>query len=68
MYGDRGWGAACHREDLRLTRGVAPEIISPRTHCRPYSPTLHVLELAAKGTVRNKEVYTPQLLRAVRKS
>src|SRR5262245_65677445 len=22
MYGDRGWGGACFREDLRLARGV----------------------------------------------
>ena len=24
---------------------------------RPYSPSLHVLELAAKGTIRNKEAF-----------
>jgi hypothetical protein len=59
MYGDRGWGAACYREDLRLTRGSRSRDYSRlELTVRPYSPSLHVLELAAKGTVRNKEVFT----------
>jgi hypothetical protein len=55
---DRGWGAAISRDDLRLKSG------RPRTNCfsrlemviRPIS-TYHVLELVAKATICNKEVF-----------
>jgi hypothetical protein len=58
MYGDRGWGGACSREDLRLNRGARTNEYSRlEVTIRPYSP-LHVLDLAAKGTIRNKEVFT----------
>jgi hypothetical protein len=58
MYGDRGWGAACSRDDLRLERGSRGSDYSRlEMTVRPYSH-LHVLELSAKGTVRNKEVFT----------
>jgi hypothetical protein len=57
MYGDRGWGGACSREDLRLSRGVrSNEYSRLEVTVRPYS-SLHVLDLAAKGTIRNKEVF-----------
>src|SRR5688572_33480954 len=55
MYGDRGWGGACFREDLRLSRGQRTNEYSRlEVTVRPYS-TFHVLDLAAKGTIRNKE-------------
>ena len=58
MYGDRGWGRACFRDDLRLDRGArATDYSRLEMTVRPYSH-LHVLELSAKGTVRNKEVFT----------
>ena len=61
MLGERGWGAACFREDLRLTRGSRTNEYSRlEMTVRPYS-SLHVLELSAKGTVRNKEVFTRTL-------
>jgi hypothetical protein len=57
MYGDRGWGGACFREDLRLARGQRTNEYSRlEVTVRPYSP-MHVLDLAAKGTIRNKEVF-----------
>jgi len=57
MYGDRGWGGACYREDLRLARGVRTNEYSRlEVTIRPYS-TAHVLDLAARGTVRNREVF-----------
>ena len=57
MFGDRGWGGACFREDLRLARGVRTNEYSRlEVTVRPYS-SLHVLDLAAKGTIRNKEVF-----------
>lgn len=57
MYGDRGWGGACFRDDLRITRGQRTTDYSRlEMTIRPYS-SLHVLDLAAKGTVHNKEVF-----------
>src|SRR6478735_11667151 len=57
MYGDRGWGGACFRDDLVLTRGSRTTNYSRlEVTIRPYS-SLHVLDLAAKGTIRNKEVF-----------
>ncbi|MCI0360871.1 MAG: hypothetical protein L0211_20530 [Planctomycetaceae bacterium] len=57
MYGDRGWGGACFREDLRLARGQRTNEYSRlEVTVRPYSAA-HVLDLAAKGTIRNKEVF-----------
>ncbi|MEX2174239.1 MAG: hypothetical protein WD872_07745 [Pirellulaceae bacterium] len=58
MYGDRGWGGACYREDLRLSRGQRTNEYSRlEVTVRPYS-SLHVLDLAAKGTIRNKEIFS----------
>lgn len=58
MIGDRGWGAACYRDDLQLSRGSRTSVYSRlEVTIRPYSQSLHVLELAGKGTIRNKEVF-----------
>ena len=57
MFGDRGWGGAVSRDDLRLSRGARSTDYSRlEMTIRPYS-SLHVLDLAAKGTARNKEIY-----------
>src|SRR3982750_2523931 len=57
MYGDRGWGGACFRDDLVISRGTRSNNYSRlEVTVRPYSP-LHVLDLAAKGTIHNKEVF-----------
>ena len=57
MYGDRGWGGACFRDDLVLSRGSrATNYSRLEVTIRPYS-SLHVLDLAAKGTIRNREVF-----------
>jgi hypothetical protein len=58
MLGDRGWGAACYRDDLRIARGARSSVYSRlEITVRPYSQTLHVLELTGKGTIRNKEAF-----------
>jgi hypothetical protein len=58
MYGDRGWGGACFRDDLLLTRGSRTTNYSRlEITVRPYT-SVHVLDLAAKGTIRNREVFT----------
>jgi len=57
MYGDRGWGGACFRDDLIIVRGTRTTNYSRlEVTIRPYS-TLHVLDLAAKGTIRNREAF-----------
>lgn len=59
IYGDRGWGAACRRDDIRLLPGGRRENDYSRLEMtiRPFS-SYHVVELAAKGTIRNKEVFS----------
>ena len=58
LYGERGWGMACSRDDLRVdsNRRRANDFSRLEMTVRPAS-ALHVLELAAKGTIRNKEVF-----------
>ena len=61
IYGERGWGAACRRDDVRLLgRGQRENYYSRlEITVRPYSP-LRILELSAKGTVHNKELLSRQ--------
>lgn len=60
VYGERGWGAACSRDDLRLERGKRTNLYSRiELTIRPYS-SLHVIELAGKATVCNREVFHRQ--------
>ncbi len=58
IYGQRGWGAACNRDDVgRGGDGKRSNFFSRiEMTIRPYS-SLHVLELTAKGTVRNRELF-----------
>lgn len=57
IFGDRGWGAACSRDDLRFSQGSRGTDYSRlEMTIRPYT-SLHVLELMGKGTIRNKEVF-----------
>jgi len=59
IYGERGWGAGCSRDDLRLSKGGGRATNYSRIELtvRPYS-SINVLDLAGKGTIRNKEVFT----------
>lgn len=57
VVGERGWGGAISRDDLVLEAGRRSSSFSRlEVTVRPYS-SAHVLELTAKGTIRNKEVY-----------
>ena len=60
IYGDRGWGGACSRDDLRVSGQRRRENTYSRLEItvRPYSPNLNVLELVGKGTIRNREVFS----------
>lgn len=51
------WGAAISRDDLTLSEGRRANFFSRlEVGVRPFSVS-HVLELVAKGTVRNKEIF-----------
>ena len=58
IFGERGWGAACSRDDIRVSSSHRRENDFSRLELtvRP-ATALHVLELAGKGTIRNKEVF-----------
>ena len=58
IYGERGWGAACSRDDVGAGGGRRSNFYSRlEMSIRPYNSSLHVVELTAKGTIRNKEVF-----------
>lgn len=58
LIGERGWGASCFRDDLRLGQGGkrGSEYSRLEMTVRPPS-SYQILELTAKGTIRNKEVF-----------
>ena len=58
VFGERGWGAACRRDDIRLSPGGKRNNDYSRLEMtiRPFS-SYHVVELAGKGTIRNKELF-----------
>ncbi len=58
VVGERGWGAAVSRDDINVTRGSGRTNYFSRLEMviRPFS-SYHVLELAAKATIRNKELF-----------
>jgi hypothetical protein len=58
LYGERGWGAACSRDDLRVTgEGRRKNDYSRLEMTVRPTTSASVLDLAAKGTIRNKEVF-----------
>lgn len=58
LVSDRGWGAAVSRDDLGLRAGTGRSTSFSRLELavRPVSE-FFVLELVAKGTVKNREVF-----------
>ena len=58
LYGDAGWGAAAKRDDAGRTHGKGRGNFYSRLEVtvRPVSSAF-VVEIAAKGTIRNKEVF-----------
>jgi hypothetical protein len=57
VISDSGWGAAVNRDDIRLSGGQRGSYFSRlQMVVSPYNK-YQVLELVAKGTVRNKEVF-----------
>ncbi|MBL9093363.1 MAG: hypothetical protein JNL96_19255 [Planctomycetaceae bacterium] len=57
IVGEKGWGAACSRDDVNLGDGGRRSLYSRlEIVVRPYSPA-HIVEVTAKGTIRNREVF-----------
>jgi hypothetical protein len=58
VVSDRGWGAAVSRDDMQLARGGRRSNSFSRLELvvAPFN-SAHVLELAARGTIHNKEIY-----------
>jgi hypothetical protein len=58
LVSDRGWGAACSRDDVGARGGGRRDNFFSRLEMvvRPFA-SYHVLELTAKGTIRNREIY-----------
>jgi hypothetical protein len=55
---ERGWGSAVNRDDVGLTDGRRTNLFSRlQLVVSPFN-RFHVLELVAKGTVRNKETFS----------
>ncbi len=58
IYGDRGWGVAISRDDFNVSKSGERDNSYSRLEItiRPFA-SYHVVDLAAKGTIRNKEVF-----------
>jgi hypothetical protein len=57
LFGEAGWGAACFRDDLALSGGRRSSRYSRlEITVRPQNE-YNVLDLRAKGTIANKEVF-----------
>jgi len=55
---EKGWGAAVNRDDLLLQGGRRTSLFSRLTMTISPHNDYHVLELVAKGAVRNKENFS----------
>jgi hypothetical protein len=57
IFGEQGWGAAVTRDDLTMSSGQRTSARSRFEVCvRPLSD-YHVLDVAAKGMIHNKELF-----------
>ncbi len=58
IFGDRGWGAACSRDDLKLESGGrrSNQFSRLEVTVRPHSE-YQVLDIQSKGTIRNRELF-----------
>ncbi len=55
VVNEKGWGARISRDDIKLGRGTAKNEYSRlEVLVRPFNDT-HIVELATKGTIRNRE-------------
>lgn len=58
LYGDKGWGAAIRRDDLTITSDGKRNSAYSRLEVAVKPITDHdILDLQAKGTIRNRELF-----------
>lgn len=63
LYGDRGWGAAIAKDEVVFSVGKRSNQYSRlEVAVRPLSGA-NVIDLVAKGTIRNKELFQRQIYR-----
>ena len=59
LIGEDGWGARITRDDLRLSRGKSSEAHYSRLEMLIVPKgTTPIIELIAKGTIRNREIFS----------
>lgn len=57
IFGEKGWGAACFRDDVNASQKRRTNLYSRlEVTVRPLNK-YNVLDLAAKGTIHNREVF-----------
>ena len=68
IYGERGWGAACSRDDLRIEApGTRSNDFSRlEITIRPFAD-YHVVDLTGKATIRNKEAFNRNSFESIQK-
>lgn len=68
IFGDRGWGGAVSRDELDLNRGQRRTIFSRLELVIKPLTELSIVEIAAKGTVRNREIFVRSHYRSIQES
>jgi hypothetical protein len=69
IFGEKGWGAACSRDDLDASSGRKRANAYSRVELtvRPFS-NLFVLELVGKATISNKEAFNRTVFEELEKA
>jgi hypothetical protein len=68
IYGERGWGGAVSRDELLMTRGQRRSVYSRlEITVKPLSD-LEIVDLAGKGTVKNREIFVRNHFRTIQES
>ncbi len=58
IYGDKGWGGAVARDELSIQRGRRSNVYTRlELTVKPFTE-LGIVNLMAKGTIKNKEMFT----------
>jgi len=57
VVGEKGWGAAISRDDIQVRSGRRANYFSRLEMVIRPASSYHVLDLAAKATIRNKELF-----------
>ena len=69
IFGDHGWGAACSRDDLRIDApgNRSSDFSRLEITIRPFTES-HVIDLAGKATIRNKELFNRNVFEKIQQA